>query len=201
MRPPEVTVMNGELRRVLCIAGSLRKHSWNRRLLVAAGRLAPADLALEVYGHLSELPMFNEDLEFDPPPEVRQLRAEVRAARGLLLATPEYNHSFPAVLKNALDWLSRGDPSSLHGKPVALIGATVGSWGTRLAQAALRQTLLATGARLMAEPMLFVARASSCFDADGVLSDPAIAESLAEVLRAFSCWIGPVSSAGQLRAA
>ena len=182
--------------RIVCIAGSLRRQSWNRHLLLEARRLAPPELALDVYERLHELPMFNEDLEADPGPGVRQLRAAVKAADGLLLATAEYNHSLPAVMKNVVDWLSRGEPSCLRRKPVAIIGATVGSGGTRLAQAALRQTLTATGAHVMAEPMLFVSRAPSCFDEHGQLSDVSIAHALIDVLMCFDSWIGGASITG-----
>lgn len=182
-------VMTRETKRVLCIAGSLRRDSWNRRLLAAACGLSLDGLSLYLYERLSQVPMFSEDLEVEPSPDVEHLRDEVRTCDGLLLATPEYNHSLPAVLKNVVDWLSRGDPNCLHGKPVAIIGATVGNWGTRLAQAALRQTLLATGARVMIEPMLFIARAPTCFNARGELSDPTVAGALTGVLRAFEPWM------------
>ncbi len=171
--------------RVLGIAGSLRRQSWNRRLLLSAGGLAPEGLSVEVYAHLEELPLFNEDLEAAPPNGVEHLRAAVDAANALLLATPEYNHALPAVMKNVVDWLSRPKPSCLAGKPVAICGATTGNWGTRLAQAALRQTLTATGARVLTSPMLFVARVGSCFDEKGALSDASVAESLAQILVAL----------------
>jgi chromate reductase len=181
--------MQRQKKHIVCIAGSLRRHSWNRRLLLAARSLAPPGLTLEVYEHLHDVPMFNEDIEPHPVPGVLQLRAAVLAADGLLLATAEYNHSLPSVLKNAIDWLSRGEPSCLRGKPVAVIGATPGAWGTRLAQAALRQTLFAIGARVMVEPMLFVARASSCFNEQGELIDASVAHSLADVLAAVESWV------------
>lgn len=177
-------------KRILCIAGSLRRQSWNRRLLLAAGRLAPCELVLDVYESLHEVPMFNEDIEPDPGPAVARLRAAVRGADGILLATAEYNHSLPAVMKNAIDWLSRGEPSSLYNKPVAVVGATVGAWGTRLAQAALRHTLFAIGARVMVEPMLFIARAPSCFNEQGELCDTSVAQSLVSLLSCFDSWIG-----------
>ena len=172
-------------KRILCLAGSLRRESWNRRLLRAAVHAAPEGLDLVLYDELTAVPMFNEDTEQPVPPSVQHLRGAVAMADGLLIATPEYNHSFPGVLKNAIDWLSRGSDSVLIGKPVAVIGASAGSWGTRLAQAALRQVLIATEARIMSAPMLFVARASECFDTDGLLRDPALSKALSGVVRAL----------------
>lgn len=174
---------------VLCLPGSLRRDSWNRRLLIAAKQIAPNDLELALYEELHAVPMFNEDAEQPAPWGVEHLRLAVAMADGLLIATPEYNHSFPGVLKNAIDWLSRGSKSVLADKPVAVVGASVGSWGTRLAQAALRQVLTATEARVMPAPMLFIARASECFDRDEFLRDPVRAQALSGVIGAFGDWI------------
>jgi chromate reductase, NAD(P)H dehydrogenase (quinone) len=173
---------------VLGLAGSLRRHSWNRRLLQAAVELTRADLEVTVYDRLAEIPLFNEDNETPAPAGVRDLREAVGAAQGLLIATPEYNQSMPGVLKNTIDWLSR-DEQLLDRKPVAIIGVTVGSWGTRLAQAAVRQTLTATGARVMPQPMLFVSHAGERFDSDGRLQDATVAEGLQKVGQAFAQWI------------
>jgi chromate reductase len=174
--------------RVLGLAGSLRRQSWNRRLLAAAARTAPDDFTVTVFDTLDAVPLFNEDRELPTPSGVRDLRDAVRAADGLLIATPEYNQSMPGVLKNAIDWLSRDD-SLLRGKPVAIVGVTTGNWGTRLAQATLRQALTATGASVMPQPSLFVTRADERFDGDGHLSDGAVAAGLAEVVKSFRRWI------------
>jgi chromate reductase len=176
-------------KRVLCLAGSLRRDSWNRHLLRAALHAAPDGLKLALYDDLADVPMFNEDTEEPVAPAVQHLRHAVAMADGLLIATPEYNHSFPGVLKNAIDWLSRGSDSVLIDKPVAVIGVSGGSWGTRLAQAALRQVLTATEARVMPAPMLFVAHASERFDAVGLIHDSALAKALSDVIGAFGEWI------------
>jgi chromate reductase len=123
------------------------------------------------------------------PTTVQHLRQAVARSDGLLIATPEYNHSFPGVLKNVIDWLSRGSDSVLVGKPVAVIGASTGNWGTRLAQAALRQVLTATEARVMLSPMLFVAHAGGRFDRHGTLNDPKVREALIQITIAFEEWI------------
>ena len=173
---------------VLGVAGSLRHDSWNRRLLGALTELAADDLRLTVYDGLEQIPLFNEDAEEPTPPGVRQLREAVRGVDGLLIATPEYNQSMPGVLKNAIDWLSRTEPV-LEAKPVAVIGATVGNWGTRLAQAAVRQTLTAAGALVMPQPMLFVARANERFDPSGRLHDAEVSSGLRKVAQAFRQWM------------
>jgi chromate reductase len=178
--------------RVLGLAGSLRRHSYNRSLLRAAAELAPEDLRVSVYEDLAQVPMFNEDTEdeaFRQGP-VRAFCEQVIAADAVLLATPEYNHSVPGVLKNALDWLSRpGARAALVGKPIAVIGATAGKWGTRLAQAAVRQVLLATESQIVGAP-LYLANAADAFGADGRLRDDSVRGALGEVLLALRSAIG-----------
>lgn len=187
-------------RRVLCLAGSLRRDSWNRRLLRAAAAQAPALLQMTVHDDLGSVPMFDEDLEqADPcgPTGVQSLRKAIAAADGLLIATPEYNHSIPGVLKNALDWLSRESPDGevLAEKPVAVLGASSGPWGTRLAQASLRQVLHTCGALVMPAPTLFVASAAACFDQHGALCDAATAQSLRRFVLAFDRWMARMAPA------
>ncbi|MDH3524436.1 MAG: NAD(P)H-dependent oxidoreductase [Acidobacteriota bacterium] len=182
---------------VLAIPGSLRRGSFNRRLLEAAAALAPPemDVTLAEGALLAAVPPFSQDLEENGPdgdPEpVRELRRLVRAAHGLLIATPEYNGSIPGVLKNLLDWLSRRRPDAvLADKPVAVTGATPGEWGTRLAQNALREVLGATRALVLpAGTALYVPRAGRLFDADGRLTDPATSERLSKLLSALGSWI------------
>ncbi|HZX71800.1 MAG TPA: NADPH-dependent FMN reductase [Rhodanobacter sp.] len=185
-------------RRVLCLAGSLRHDSWNRRLLRSAVVQAPATLRLDVYDALSGVPLFDEDLERQEPAGpagVQMLRAAIAAADGLIIATPEYNHAMPGVLKNALDWLSRESPAGdlLPEKPVAVLGASSGPWGTRLAQASLRQVLHTCGALVMPAPTLFMANAASRFDADGTLTDLVTVQSLQSFVLAFERWMERVA--------
>ncbi|MBM0103232.1 NAD(P)H-dependent oxidoreductase [Steroidobacter sp. S1-65] len=170
---------------VLAIAGSLRRDSFNRWLLNAAAGCAPDGMRLQIYDQLAALPMFDEDRESAAlaAGPVRDLRDQVASASALLIATAEYNQSMPGVLKNAIDWLSRPAPDEvLVGKPVALIGASAGRWGTRLAQAALRQVLFATESLVLTGPALYLANAAAAFDADGKLVDPAAQASLRRVL-------------------
>lgn len=185
-------------RSVLCLAGSLRRASWNRRLLHAATSMAPPTLRLDVFDALSSVPLFDEDVEQRGPAGpagVQALRAAIAAAEGLIIATPEYNHAMPGVLKNALDWLSREAPEGevLLEKPIAVLGASGGPWGTRLAQASLRQVLHACGALVMPTPTVFVANATARFDDKGVLTDLTTAQSLQRFLLAFEHWLTRVA--------
>lgn len=183
---------------VVALAGSLRRGSLNRRLLLAARDTAPADLAVSVFDDVAGVPLFDEDLEAaepDGPGATSELRSLVRMADGLLLATPEYNQSVPGVMKNVVDWLSRpDDAAALLDKPVAIIGATSGPWGTRYAQKELRHALTAAGAIVMPQPMFFLARAEDALDASGSLIDPEAASRLALLLRSFRRWIDIVSA-------
>ncbi len=174
---------------VLAIAGSLRRDSLNRGLVEAAADCAPEGVEVRVYRGLGELPPFNQDLEtgaFAAGP-VRELCEQVAAAQGLLTATPEYNHSIPGVLKNAIDWLSRPSPGEvLVGKPVAVVGASAGRWGTRLAQAALRQALFATESLVVTGPALYLAQTDAPFDSSGRLADEAARRALRQILQALT---------------
>jgi chromate reductase, NAD(P)H dehydrogenase (quinone) len=185
------------MKRILALPGSLRRGSYNRSLLQAAKAIQRPDMAIELFEGLAAVPLLNQDDEgaFEElPAGVRELTLAVRQADGLLIATPEYNQSIPGVLKNAIDWLSResvGEP--LIGKPVAIMGATVGPWGTRLSQAALRQTLTSTEALVMPVPMLFVREGGKTFSPTGQLLDERTQRGLVRMLDAFAAWIELVS--------
>jgi chromate reductase, NAD(P)H dehydrogenase (quinone) len=191
------------VRRVLGIAGSLRGESYNRRLLQAAVETAPSEMTLALYDRLAAVPLFDEDLERTTeggPEPVRHLRAEVAAADALLIATPEYNWSIPGVLKNAIDWLSRPAPDEvLAGKPIAVIGASAGQWGTRLAQSHLRQVLAATESVVMPAPALFIRQAERAFDVNGKLVDASAQDALAALLRRLTVWIESIEPRGSQR--
>jgi len=179
--------------RVLAIPGSLRSGSYNRRLLEAPVTASPPDMKIEVVYGVAAIPPFDEDLEQETkvgPSAVRQLRARVGAADGLLISTPEYNQSMSGVLKNVIDWLSRPGPEEvLIGKPVGIMGASGGRWGTRLAQANLRQVLTATESLVMPQPAIFIAEASRIFDQRGTLTDDITRRMLEKFLSAFDRWL------------
>lgn len=175
---------------VLALAGSLRRRSYNKQLLAAAELYARPMLSIRIHEDLASVPPFNEDLEaHDLPEGVARLAAALVHADALLIATPEYNQGVPGVLKNAIDWLSRGEPDLLDGKPTAILGASAGPWGTRLAQASLRHTLTACGAVVMPSPQVYVREAADVFDNDGALTDERVRSSLSAFFGSFHGWI------------
>jgi chromate reductase, NAD(P)H dehydrogenase (quinone) len=168
--------------RILGIAGSVRRGSHNRKLLRAAGNALPLGVELVEWDGLAGLPIFDEDLEYDPPAPVQDLLEEIEQADALLIATPEYNASLPGGLKNALDWASRPFPDNvLKEKPSAVIGASTGLFGAVWAQAEVRKALKASGAHVL-ESELPVGMADSAFDADGDLLDPDLTGRLGDLL-------------------
>jgi len=175
--------------RVAGIVGSLRVASYNGWLLRAAAELAPPELTIVPFG-LAEIPMFNQDLEAlgDPAP-VAALRAAVRDADAVLIASPEYNYGVPSVLKNAIDWISRPPGQApLFRKPVAIMGASQGGSGTMRMQPQLRLTLQALEAYAMPKPEVVVPFCRDKFDAEGRLTDEKTRVHLQGFLVAFADW-------------
>jgi chromate reductase len=187
---------NCDTLRVVGIAGSLRQGSYNRSLLRAAQELAPERLKIEIHD-LIGVPLFNEDVEAAGVPQaVTDLRQAIGAADGLLIATPEYNHGVPGVLKNAFDWLSRPPRRSvLQGKATALMGATPGTTGTARGQSQLRQSFVFTDTPAMLQPEVLVGRAHERFDVEGRLTDEKVRNHLVLFLERFAAWIDRFRSA------
>jgi chromate reductase len=170
--------------RVLGISGSLRRDSLNSALLRAAAERLPAGAELVEFDRLREVPPYDEDVETEAttPEVVEALREAVRSTDAVLIATPEYNHSIPGQLKNALDWASRpAGKSALNGKPAAAIGASTGMFGAVWAQAELRKVLGAMGGRVI-EAELPVARAKELFVSGHLELSPQQSEQLEEIL-------------------
>jgi chromate reductase, NAD(P)H dehydrogenase (quinone) len=169
--------------RVLGISGSLRHESHNSALLRAAAERLPAGAELVTYERLAEIPPYDEDVEAQGvPASVRELREAILAADAVLIATPEYNHSIPGPLKNALDWASRpAGQSALSGKPAAVIGASTGMFGAVWAQAELRKVLGAMGGRVV-EAELPVPHAAELRHGDRLELEPEQAERLEGIL-------------------
>ena len=185
--------------RVLGIAGSLRRDSLNRALLRAAAERLPPGAELVEFERLAEVPPYDADLEAEGSPEpVEALRAAIREADAVLVATPEYNHSIPGQLKNALDWASRpAGRSALNGKPAAAIGASTGMFGAVWAQAEARKVLAALGGRVV-EAELPVGRAAELL-LDGRLElPPEQSQKLEELLARLAA---EVEEAGEVRGA
>ncbi len=164
---------------VLGVSGSLRAGSFNRALLVAAQGLAPAGMEIAIF----------VEAEGDPEP-VLALKSALRAADALLLASPEYNYSVSGVLKNALDWASRPPSQSpLTGKPVAILGASTGAFGTARGQHHLRQVCQATGMLTMPRPEVMIPRAQEKYDAEGRLTDDVTLRYLRVFLQGLADWV------------
>ena len=173
---------------ILGIAGSLRKDSYNRAALRAAQQLAPEGATIEIF-EINEIPGFNQDEEQNPPAKVTELKAKVRAADAILFVTPEYNYSIPGVLKNAIDWASRpyGD-SAWDGKPVAVMGASVGVFGTARAQYHLRQCFVFLNMYPVNRPEVMIGNAAERFDGEGNLIDETSKKLISQLLGNLVDW-------------
>ena len=173
---------------ILGFAGSLRKQSYNRAILAAALEMVPDDASLEIFD-LEGIPPFNQDLELQPPDKVKEFKARIRAADATLIATPEYNYSIPGVLKNAIDWASRpyGD-NAFDGKPVAMMGASVGTLGTARAQYHLRQSFVFLNMCPMNQPEVMVSFAQDKVDSSGRLTDEKTRKKIKELLESLVAW-------------
>jgi len=172
--------------RILGVSGSLRRDSYNTKLLRAAAEMLPQGVELELWQRLKEVPPFDEDDEAGPAPAaVAALRSAIAGAGAVLFATPEYNSSFPGQLKNALDWVSRPfDTNPLRNLPVAVVGASQSAFGAAWAQADLRRVLATIGARVV-ETQLALGPAQERFDEAGRLVDDEARARLAEALAAL----------------
>ncbi|MBP8241919.1 MAG: NAD(P)H-dependent oxidoreductase [Thermoflexales bacterium] len=173
--------------RILAFAGSLRKNSFNRGLIRAAQDTAPSDMAVEVFD-LAGIPLFNQDLEREPPSSVVAFKAAIASADGVLIATPEYNFSVPGVLKNALDWASRPPREQpFVGKPVAIMSAG-GRFGGLRAQLQLRQVGHGMGMLILSRPEVIVDKAVEKFDPNGNLTDTGVRDQVQGLVQALGAW-------------
>lgn len=173
---------------VLGIAGSLRRDSYNRSALRAAQELAPEGSRIDTF-EIDGLPGFNQDDEGEPPQKVMEFKQKIRDADAILFVTPEYNYSIPGVLKNAIDWASRpyGD-SAWTGKPVAVMGASVGMLGTARAQYHLRQTFVFLNMYAVNQPEVMISNAAKRFDAQGNLTDETSRKLIRQLLEELVRW-------------
>jgi len=171
---------------ILTICGSLRKGSYNKMLLRAAADAAPAGTTFRA-AEIGTLPLFNEDVESVKfPAAVLKLQKAILKADAILIASPEYNRSMTGVLKNALDWISRGKyEEAFADKPVAIMGASSGNIGTAVGQSHLRVTLAHLGAVVMAQPEFHLGRAQDKFSPTGKLTDARTTEFLKTFISAF----------------
>ena len=174
--------------RILGFAGSLRKQSYNKAILAAAVEMVSENTTLEIFD-LEGIPPFNQDLERQPPDRVKEFKSRIRAADAILIATPEYNYSIPGVLKNAIDWASRpyGD-NALDGKPVAVMGASVGTLGTARAQYDLRRSFVFLNMFPLNQPEVMVPVVQDKVDDNGKLTDEKTRKKIKELLQSLVAW-------------
>lgn len=176
--------------KVLGVCGSLRKGSWNMMALRAAGELMPPGMTLTLTAGIGDLPFYDQDV-FDAgiPDPVTRFCDEIRAADGLLIATPEYNFSVTGVLKNAIDWGSHVPDQVFKDVPIALFSATTGPLGGPRVQYDLRRIFAQLWGHVLPRPEVFIGNAASKFDADGRLTDEATKKFLADMLAGFKDWV------------
>jgi chromate reductase len=157
--------------KIAVLIGSLRKESFNRRLALALAHLAPSEFTFE-HLEIGDLPPYNQDDDGNQAPQVKRLKAEIAAAQGLLFVTPEYNRSFPGVLKNAIDHASRPyGQNAWGGKPAGVIGVSPGAIGTALAQQHLRNVLAYLDVPTLGQPEAFIQNKEGLFDDKGHVSE------------------------------
>ena len=176
--------------KIAVIVGSLRKESFNLKIAKAMMAMAPGALSMELVD-ISGLPMFNEDLESDPPEEWLSFKEQINASDRLLFFTPEYNRSVPGVLKNAIDVGSRPyGQNSWGGKPGAIVSVSIGGIGGFGANHHLRQSLTFANVPTMAQPEAYISGATELFDAEGNLKNDSTKGFLKSFIEAFEKWVG-----------
>nr|AFK24858.1 putative NADPH-dependent FMN reductase [uncultured archaeon] len=175
--------------KILGIAGSPRKGSYNRAALRAAQWLTPNNATIEIFELLAEIPPYNQDLENQPPRSVQILKEKVRASDAILFVTPEYNYSVSGVLKNAIDWASRpyGD-SAWDNRPAAIMGASIGMTGTARAQYHLRQMFVFLNIYALNRPEVMIPNAADKFDNQGNLTDKFTEDMIRKLVAALVSW-------------
>ncbi len=179
--------MSGKIR-ILGIAGSLRKDSFNRAALRAAAALVPEGAEMEIYD-IEGFPGFNQDDDQSPPAKVAEFKQKIRDADAILISSPEYNYSIPGVLKNAIDWASRPyGTSAWEGKPAAIMGCSPGAVGTARMQYHLRQVMVFLNMHPLNKPEVMIGKAAEKFDAEGNLTDEKTREFIRKMLEGLIAW-------------
>lgn len=179
---------------VIAVTGSLRRKSYNTQLLKILQDRAPDGMNIDIFGRMTEIPVFNQDILDDDgfPSAVDELRQKLAAADGLVIASPEYNHAVSCVTKNMIDWVSRPPDQPFKAKPIAITGAGLGKLGTALGQYSLRHCFVFLDGRVMNTPEVFVGQANNLFDENGNITDEPTLEFIDKFLDAFVHWIRKV---------
>jgi chromate reductase len=176
--------------KVLGICGSLRSKSWNMMALRAAGQLMPPGMTLTLTAGIGDLPFYDQDLmDAGVPDPVQRFCSEVRAADALLIASPEYNFSVSAVLKNAIDWGSHVPDQVFREMPIAVLSATTGPLGGARVQYELRRILTPLWGHVLPRPEVFIGNAAGKFDTGGHLTDEATKKFVGDMLYGFREWV------------
>lgn len=185
--------------RLVTLVGSLRASSYNRMAFNAARALAPAGFEFEE-ARYDDLPLYNDDVRAVAfPAAATRIGAQIAAADGVLIVSPEYNYSVPGPLKNAIDWVSRLPDQPFKGKPTAVMGASMGNLGTARMQYHLRQSMVFLDALMLTRPEVMIAQAQHKFDAQGRLTDEATAKAIRGLLEAFGAWIERLAAGARPR--
>jgi len=183
------------------VSGSLRKGSYNTMLLKAALQLLPPNVSMEIIS-IEDIPLYNADFDLPAakqrPKTVEHFRKMLTDADGILISSPEYNYSIPGGLKNAIDWASRGEDSPLLRKPIAVIGATTGLWGTTRMQLAFHNVFLYLDMKPVYKPEVLVAQAEKKFDKNGNLIDEMAKKLLKQKLESLKEMIHLQSQVGDI---
>lgn len=175
--------------KIATFVGSLRKDSFNRRLARAVEKLAPAEFAFK-HVQIDNLPLYSQDFDADYPAIATQLKKDIEAVDGLLFVTPEYNRSIPGVLKNAIDIASRPwGTNSFAGKPGAVIGTSIGSTGTALAQQHLRNVLAYLDVPMLAQPEVFIHFKDDLIAEDGSIGSDGTRKFLQGFVDTYVAWV------------
>jgi chromate reductase len=175
--------------RIAVLVGSLRRNSYNRKLAHALTQLAGQDVSFHML-KIDDLPLYNQDDDAQPAPSVVRLKQDIRAAHGVLFVTPEYNRSMPGVLKNALDHASRPyGQSAWEGKPAGIVGCSIGTIGTAVAQQHLRTCLAYLNMPTLGQPEVFLKVSEDFFDANGAIADPGSKQFLQGWMNRFLKWV------------
>ena len=175
--------------KVAVLLGSLRKDSYNKRLLLAVEKLAPAHLRF-AHVRIDDLPLYTQDFDADYPPNARRLKQDIESAQALLFVTPEYNRSIPGVLKNAVDIASRPwGTNSFKGKPAAVIGASIGAVGTAIAQHHLRSSLHFLDVPTLGQPEVYLHFHDELIASDGTIANDSTRQFLQRFVAAYAAWV------------
>ncbi len=177
-------------KKIAVVVGSLRKESFNKKLAQALAKLAPAGFEFE-FLEIGDLPLYNQDDDGNPAAQVKRLKDAIRAAQGVLFVTPEYNRAIPGVLKNAIDHASRPyGQSAWAGKPAAVVGISVGSTGTAIAQQNLRNVLAYLDMPTLGQPEVFLQHKEGMFNDAGEIGIDSTKKFLQGFMDRFVAWVG-----------